>query len=329
MEKAALDSSTSAYSTGNSSQTSSTAPSQIMSATSLLQTPVHTTPNESQDIKRAVSDNENAMDTSLANNEVCDAKKDGVIPADEASSSGGPSVADSWNEHPDEQPISKLENPETMCCDMDEDEFIQELDKFVDIIKSEDPDTAMVNGMILLDGSDSSGAVEDMIGSDMQSAYGYVQQGQFDQRGQPHAALIHSMMNNDGEIGAHMVMDPSSMQVDYATGTIMTSEGTLSIASTLSQQNMGSAYHQHYVSASEAAAGMTTSYSDAAGMATGYGDAGHDAETNMPQSSMSVDAGAVSSIPSSIKDAAATGAGQQQSSSADMDSTAQSSSTSL
>ncbi|KAJ1791433.1 serine/threonine-protein phosphatase 2A 56 kDa regulatory subunit delta isoform [Coemansia sp. RSA 1938] len=330
MEKAALDSSTSAYSTGNSSQTSSTAPSQIMSATSLLQTPAHTTPTESQDIKRAASDNENAMDTLLANNgEVCDAKKDGVIPADEASSSERPSVADSWNEHPDEQPISKLENPETMCCDMDEDEFIQELDKFVDIIKSEDPDTAMVNGMILLDGSDSSGAVEDMIGSDMQSAYGYVQQGQFDQRGQPHAALIHSMMNNDGEIGAHMVMDPSSMQVDYATGTIMTSEGTLSIASTLSQQNMGSAYHQHYVSASEAATGMTTSYSDAAGMATGYGDAGHDAETNMPQSSMSVDAGAVSSIPSSIKDAAATGAGQQQSSSADMDSTAQSSSTSL
>ncbi|KAJ2357905.1 hypothetical protein GGF43_001171, partial [Coemansia sp. RSA 2618] len=241
-------------------------------------------------------------------------------PAGDSSSVGAeePSASEPWSEQASSLPMSKLDDPETMCSDMDEDEFIQELDKFVDIIKSEDPDTAMANGMMLLDDSDGSGAVEDMIGSDIQGAYGYGQQGQFDQHGgQPHAALLHSMMNGDGGLGAHMVMDPSSMQVDYATGTIMTSEGALSIASTLTQQSMAAAYQQqHYVTSSETAAGMATSYADAAHA---------DIEDGMSASTTAAaDAAAavVSPIPSGIKDVATAEAGQQQNGGVDMDSAA-------
>ncbi|KAJ2814516.1 serine/threonine-protein phosphatase 2A 56 kDa regulatory subunit delta isoform, partial [Coemansia furcata] len=61
---------------------------------------------------------------------------------------------DHWSHTMSELPMSKLDDPDTMCCDMDEDEFIQELDKFVDIIKAEDPETAMVNGMMMLDESE-------------------------------------------------------------------------------------------------------------------------------------------------------------------------------
>ncbi|KAJ1863230.1 serine/threonine-protein phosphatase 2A 56 kDa regulatory subunit delta isoform [Coemansia sp. RSA 989] len=208
-------------------------------------------------------------------------------------------------------PMSKLDDPETMCCEMDEDEFIQELDKFVDIIKSEDPETAMANGMMLLDESDGSGAVEDMIGTDMH--YGYGQPGQFEQHTsqQPHAALLHSMMNGgSGSSNAHMVMDPSSMQVDYTTGVIVTSEGTLSIASTLAQQSMSSPYEQRYMTASETTAGMAVSYADA------------------PEASMQTDSAAiVSPIPSGLKDTATTG-DHGKSSSTDKDSVAPSTSTS-
>ncbi|KAJ2365349.1 serine/threonine-protein phosphatase 2A 56 kDa regulatory subunit delta isoform [Coemansia sp. RSA 2611] len=214
------------------------------------------------------------------------------------------SAADSWEEPVADLPMSKLDDPETMCCEMNEDEFIQELDKFVDIIKSEDPETALANGMMLLDDSDGSGVVEDMIGADGQSVYGYGQQGQFDQHnGQPHAALLHSMMNGDGGVGAHMVMDPSSMQVDYVTGTVGTSEGALSIASTLAQQGMVSTYQQHYAMASESTAGMVSSYADAVPA---------DIEADREQLGA---AGVVSPIPSGIKDGAANGAGPQQQSS--------------
>ncbi|KAJ2395116.1 hypothetical protein GGI23_004427 [Coemansia sp. RSA 2559] len=49
-----------------------------------------------------------------------------------------------------ELPMSRLDNPDDMCSDMDEDEFIRELDKFVDIIRYEDPDTVAANGLLIL-----------------------------------------------------------------------------------------------------------------------------------------------------------------------------------
>ncbi|KAJ2214948.1 serine/threonine-protein phosphatase 2A 56 kDa regulatory subunit delta isoform [Coemansia sp. RSA 487] len=49
-----------------------------------------------------------------------------------------------------ELPMSRLDNPDDMCCEMDEDEFIRELDKFVDIIRYEDPDTVAANGLLIL-----------------------------------------------------------------------------------------------------------------------------------------------------------------------------------
>ncbi|KAJ2600660.1 serine/threonine-protein phosphatase 2A 56 kDa regulatory subunit delta isoform [Coemansia sp. RSA 1804] len=58
------------------------------------------------------------------------------------------------DKHPDQAakdlPISRLDNPDDMCCEMDEDEFIQELDKFVDIIRYEDADTVAANGLLIL-----------------------------------------------------------------------------------------------------------------------------------------------------------------------------------
>ncbi|KAJ2659678.1 serine/threonine-protein phosphatase 2A 56 kDa regulatory subunit delta isoform [Coemansia sp. RSA 1200] len=58
------------------------------------------------------------------------------------------------NKHPDQAakdlPLSRLDNPDDMCCEMDEDEFIQELDKFVDIIRYEDADTVAANGLLIL-----------------------------------------------------------------------------------------------------------------------------------------------------------------------------------
>ncbi|KAJ2116468.1 serine/threonine-protein phosphatase 2A 56 kDa regulatory subunit delta isoform [Coemansia sp. RSA 922] len=131
---------------------------------------------------------------------------------------------DHWSHTMSELPMSKLDDPDTMCCDMDEDEFIQELDKFVDIIKAEDPETAMVNGMMMLDESDGSLIVDD----------------------------LHSMATgpNAERMNAHMIMDPSSMQIDY-NGSITTAEVPFSIAPSLAHSiGLGSEapmLRQHYV----------------------------------------------------------------------------------
>ncbi|KAJ2848843.1 serine/threonine-protein phosphatase 2A 56 kDa regulatory subunit delta isoform [Coemansia brasiliensis] len=260
----------------NSSLIASAVPSTMPSSASLLQTSPQPGSAESPSVE-AAEDADGAEDSSTSE---LNAKSSATKASQEEEAEAKETTF---------IPMSKLDDPETMCCEMDEDEFIQELDKFVDIIKSEDPETAMANGMMLLDESDGSGAVDDMIGSDIQ--YGYGQPGQFEQHTgqQPHAALLHSMINGGGSGGAHMVMDPSSMQVDYVTGTIMTSEGTLSIASTLAQQSMSSTYEQRYATASETTAGMAVSYADA------------------PEVSMQTDTAAiVSPIPSGLKDTATT-----------------------
>ncbi|KAJ1651165.1 hypothetical protein GGF38_005653 [Coemansia sp. RSA 25] len=158
-----------------------------------------------------------------------------------------------------ELPMSKLDDPETMCCDMDEDEFIQELDKFVDIIRAEDPETAMVNGMMLLDESDGSLIVDDMHSvATGPNAYSYSQQLQhhhqqfdhLDQQHQRHSAMLHSMSNGGERMNTHMMLDPSSMQIDY-NGSITTAEVPFSIAPSLAHSiGLGTEVpmlRQHYV----------------------------------------------------------------------------------
>ncbi|KAJ2764810.1 hypothetical protein IWQ57_005026, partial [Coemansia nantahalensis] len=125
------------------------------------------------------------------------------------------SSADPWAKRAAELPVSKLDDPDTMCCEMDEEEFIQELDKFVDIIKSEDPETALANGDMFLDESDGSGAVDDMIGPDMHGAYAYGQMGQY---GQQHGMLLHDMMADGAGMAVQMVMGPPGMHAGYAAG---------------------------------------------------------------------------------------------------------------
>ncbi|KAJ2881668.1 serine/threonine-protein phosphatase 2A 56 kDa regulatory subunit delta isoform [Coemansia aciculifera] len=171
---------------------------------------------------------------------------------------------DHWSHTMSELPMSKLDDPDTMCCDMDEDEFIQELDKFVDIIKAEDPETAMVNGMMMLDESDGSLIVDDLHSMAAgPNAYSYSQQlqhhhQQFDhlehhqqqQQQQRHTAMMHSMSNGSERMNAHMIMDPSSMQIDY-NGSITTAEVPFSIAPSLAHSiGLGSEapmLRQHYV----------------------------------------------------------------------------------
>ncbi|KAJ2492280.1 serine/threonine-protein phosphatase 2A 56 kDa regulatory subunit delta isoform [Coemansia sp. RSA 2050] len=146
---------------------------------------------------------------------------------------------DHWSNSMSELPMSKLDDPDTMCCDMDEDEFIQELDKFVDIIKAEDPESAMVNGMMMLDESDGSLIVDDLHGmATGPNAYSYSQQlqqhhQQFDHldhhQQQRHTVMMHSMSNGAERMNTHMIMDPSSMQIDY-NGSIATAEVPFSIS---------------------------------------------------------------------------------------------------
>ncbi|KAJ2743278.1 serine/threonine-protein phosphatase 2A 56 kDa regulatory subunit delta isoform, partial [Coemansia sp. BCRC 34301] len=172
-------------------------------------------------------------------------------------------AGDRWSHPMNELPMSKLDDPDTMCCDMDEDEFIQELDKFVDIIRAEDPETAMVNGMMLLDESDGSLIVDDLHSvATGPNAYSYSQQlqhhhhQQFDhldqqQHHQRHTAMLHAMSNGDGErMGAHMMLDPSSMQIDY-NGSITAADVPFSIAPSLAHSiGLGAEVtmlRQHYV----------------------------------------------------------------------------------
>ncbi|KAJ2908726.1 serine/threonine-protein phosphatase 2A 56 kDa regulatory subunit delta isoform [Coemansia aciculifera] len=165
-------------------------------------------------------------------------------------------AVDRWNHH---LPMSKLDNPETMCSDMDEDEFIQELDKFVDIIKAEDPESAMVNGMMLLDESDGSAIVDDIHGMAAgPNAYSYSQQLQHhhqqfdhvDQQQQRHAAMLRNMGNGGEPMSAHMMLDPSSMQIDY-NSSIVSADVPFAIAPSLAHSiSLGSEapmLRQHYV----------------------------------------------------------------------------------
>ncbi|KAJ2005777.1 serine/threonine-protein phosphatase 2A 56 kDa regulatory subunit delta isoform [Coemansia thaxteri] len=162
---------------------------------------------------------------------------------DAESQSMGVAAADHWSHPAGELPMSKLDDPDTMCCDMDEDEFIQELDKFVDIIKAEDPETALAGGMMLLDESDGSLVVDDLHGvASGSNAYAYGQhfhqhQHQFEhldlhQHQQRHAGMLHGMGNGNERMNAHMILDPSSMQIDYS-GSIATAEVPFSIAPSL------------------------------------------------------------------------------------------------
>ncbi|KAJ2160119.1 serine/threonine-protein phosphatase 2A 56 kDa regulatory subunit delta isoform [Coemansia sp. RSA 552] len=176
-----------------------------------------------------------------------------------------------------ELPMSKLINHEAADCEMDEAEFTAELDKLVDMIKAEEPDAAMLNGMMFPEDSDGSGAAEEILGQDMQGQYIYGgQPGQYEHHGgQPHAELLHSMMNGDGGMSTHAMMDPSRMQIDYESGTIVTSDGTMSIASTLMHQNLvsASAYDGHYAVADDGH--LSAGFSDARiGDAAGHGEPG-------------------------------------------------------
>ncbi|KAJ1725564.1 serine/threonine-protein phosphatase 2A 56 kDa regulatory subunit delta isoform [Coemansia erecta] len=153
---------------------------------------------------------------------------------------------DQWGRLPTELPMSKLDDPDMMCVEMDESEFIRELDKFVDIIKAEDPESSMANGMMLLDESDGSGIVDEVLGAAGQGAYSYGQQQQhFDQ--QQHAAMVHNLVNGNSEhANPHMIMDPTSMHIDYANST----EVPISIPSTMTHAALSSseAYqHHHYL----------------------------------------------------------------------------------
>ncbi|KAI9505719.1 serine/threonine-protein phosphatase 2A 56 kDa regulatory subunit delta isoform [Coemansia spiralis] len=155
--------------------------------------------------------------------------------------------ADHWDSNAGELPMSRLDDPETMCCEMDEDEFIQELDKFVDIIRSEDPDTALANGMMILDESDGSAIIDETLGAPGQNAYMYSQQHQ--QHNQHHhVAMLQNIMSAGDGMDPHIVMDPSSMQVDYATGSFMSSDIAHAIPSSIAHSGMGSSvalYHDH------------------------------------------------------------------------------------
>ncbi|KAJ2504438.1 serine/threonine-protein phosphatase 2A 56 kDa regulatory subunit delta isoform, partial [Coemansia sp. RSA 2052] len=177
----------------------------------------------------------------------------------ETATGSADTTEDHWSHPMSELPMSKLDDPETMCCDMDEDEFIQELDKFVDIIRAEDPETAMVNGMMLLDESDGSLIVDDMHSvATGPNAYSYSQQLQhhhqqfdhLDQQHQRHSAMLHSMSNGGERMNAHMMLDPSSMQIDY-NGSITTAEVPFSIAPSLAHSiGLGTEVpmlRQHYV----------------------------------------------------------------------------------
>ncbi|KAJ2610853.1 serine/threonine-protein phosphatase 2A 56 kDa regulatory subunit delta isoform [Coemansia sp. RSA 1365] len=203
-------------------------------------------------------------------------------------SSGDSAAAGPWSDQADNLPVSKLDDPETMCCEMGEDEFIQELDKFVDAIKAEDPETAMANGVMPLDYSDGSGAGDDMMGADIQGAYSYEQHDQFDQHGSSHhAALLHNMANSGGGMGAHMLLDPSSMQVDYGPGASSASEEPASIASTLAHSRMVSSapYHpqqqEHFAPPDDIDMEITTRYSDAL-----HGSGSHGAAEHVPAVSL-------------------------------------------
>ncbi|KAJ2718719.1 serine/threonine-protein phosphatase 2A 56 kDa regulatory subunit delta isoform [Coemansia sp. Benny D115] len=162
----------------------------------------------------------------------------------------GSDAADRWAHLPSELPMSKLDDPDTMSLEMDEEEFIRELDKFVDIIKAEDPETAMTNGMMLLDESDGSAIVDEVLGAAGQNAYPYNQQLQqqhhHDQ--QQHAAILHGMAGNDDRMNVHMIMDPTSMQMDFS-GSIGSSEAPLSVPSSMIHQSLadpGTYLHQHH-----------------------------------------------------------------------------------
>ncbi|KAJ2804084.1 serine/threonine-protein phosphatase 2A 56 kDa regulatory subunit delta isoform [Coemansia guatemalensis] len=228
-------------------------------------------------------------------------------------------AAGPWSEQAENLPVSKLDDPETMCCEMGEDEFIQELDKFVDAIKAEDPETAMANGVMPLDYSDGSGAGDDMLGADIQGAYSYDQHNQFDQHGgSHHAALLHNMVNSEGGMGAHMLLDPSSMQVDYGPGSISGSEEPPSIASTLAHSRMVSAaaYHpqqqEHFTSSNDVDMEISARYSDRIHSTGSHGAAEHVS---------AVSSAGISPIPSGIGDAIAS-TGMQQNGGADNNSTA-------
>ncbi|KAJ2070835.1 hypothetical protein GGI09_009410, partial [Coemansia sp. S100] len=127
---------------------------------------------------------------------------------------------------------------------------------------AEDPETAMVNGMMMLDESDGSLIVDDLHSmATGPNAYSYSQQlqhhhQQFDhlehhqQQQQRHTAMMHSMSNGGERMNAHMIMDPSSMQIDY-NGSITTAEVPFSIAPSLAHSiGLGSEapmLRQHYV----------------------------------------------------------------------------------
>ncbi|KAJ1820965.1 serine/threonine-protein phosphatase 2A 56 kDa regulatory subunit delta isoform, partial [Coemansia sp. RSA 2598] len=169
---------------------------------------------------------------------------------------GAGSDVDQWGRLPPELPMSKLDDPDMMCIEMDEDEFIRELDKFVDIIKAEDPETAMNNGMMLLDESDGSAIVDEVLGAAGQGAYAYGQQPSQQQHQQQHydhqqhAVMLHSMVNgSNGEhhMDPHMAMDPANMHVDYA-GSMVSAEVPISIPSSMIHTSMApsEAYHHHH-----------------------------------------------------------------------------------
>ncbi|KAJ1881422.1 serine/threonine-protein phosphatase 2A 56 kDa regulatory subunit delta isoform, partial [Kickxella alabastrina] len=161
---------------------------------------------------------------------------------------------DRWGLLPSEMPMSKLDDPETMNIEMEEDEFIRELDKFVDIIKAEDPDSSMTNGMMMLDESDGSGIVDEVLGAAGQNVYSYsqqmqIQQQHYEQQQQQHqhAAMLHNMANGSDQMNGHIIMDPTSMHVDYASSIMASTEAANPIAPTPLQSNAfpSEAYLQH------------------------------------------------------------------------------------
>ncbi|KAJ1642949.1 serine/threonine-protein phosphatase 2A 56 kDa regulatory subunit delta isoform [Coemansia asiatica] len=214
------------------------------------------TPDDSADAESPINNNNNG-EAHLATLGAAD-----EAAGDADARAGADSDADRWGRLPTELPMSKLDDPDMMCIEMDEDEFIRELDKFVDIIKAEDPETAMNNGMMLLDESDGSAIVDEVLGAAGQGAYAYSQQlqNQHDQQHhqqqqyydhQQHAALLHGMVNGtNGEhhMDSHMAMDPANMHVDYA-GSMVSAEMPISIPPTMMHTSMAPSetyHHNHH-----------------------------------------------------------------------------------
>ncbi|KAJ1940273.1 serine/threonine-protein phosphatase 2A 56 kDa regulatory subunit delta isoform, partial [Linderina macrospora] len=137
--------------------------------------------------------------------------------------------------------ISKLDDVNTMASEMDEDEFILELDKLVDSIKAGEPESVMMGGMMLLDESDGSLIADDMLGAHGQNpgVDGY----------------------SAAQMGHHTGMDMESldMQVDIrASGTSVpiTLGSPATTAAEVGLVATTGAFHpqQHYMTAEQLAA---------------------------------------------------------------------------